>query len=155
MKVCLRESLSCQYFCAHSLRFLAKTRVPSWLRWRPYLSSWFSLMFGCLTSTLLFISSNLIKSMLFSFALCLSTLIVGADRTILTDDNISQIKLFNYLILPAFHQPSCVVHRLYQHEELSYLVVYVAMVPGTCFRKKADFYISFKRHFTFPQTRHN
>ena len=36
----------------------------------------------------------------------------------------------NYLILPAFHQPSCVVHRLYQHEELSYLVVYVAMVPG-------------------------
>ena len=33
--------------------------------------------------------------MLFSFALCLSTLIVGADRTILMDGNISQIKLFN------------------------------------------------------------
>ena len=35
-----------------------------------------------------------------------------------------------YLILPTFHQSSCVVHRLYQHEELFYLVVYVAMVPG-------------------------
>ena len=37
--------------------------------------------------------------------------------------NISQI-------LPAFYQPSCVVHRLYQHEELSYLVVYVTTVPS-------------------------
>ena len=104
VKVSLREPLSCQYFCAHSLRLLAKTQVPSWLRWRPYQSRWFSLIFGCLISKELFVSSNLIKSMLFSLALCLSTIIVGADRIILTDDNISLISLI-YIILPAFHQP--------------------------------------------------
>ena len=89
VKVSLREYLSCQYFSAHSLRFLARTRVPSWLRWRPYLSRWISVMFGCLISTWLFVSSNLVKSTLFSFALCLSTLTVGVDRTILTDGIIS------------------------------------------------------------------
>ena len=52
-------------------------------------------MFGCLISKESFVSSNLMKSTLFSFALCLSTLIVGAERIILTDGNIFQIKLFD------------------------------------------------------------
>ena len=95
VKVFLRESLSYQHFCAHSLRFLAKSEVPSWLRWRPYLCRWIFLMFGCLISKESFVSSNLMKSTLFSFALCLSTLIVGAERIILTDGNIFQIKLFD------------------------------------------------------------
>ena len=47
VKVSLRKPLSYQCFCAHSLRFLAKTRVMQWLRWRLYSFRWFSLMFGC------------------------------------------------------------------------------------------------------------
>ena len=68
--------------------------------------------------------------MLLSFALSLSILIVGVERIILTVITFPKLNSLIYIILPAFHQLSCVVHRLYQHEELSYLVVYVAMVPG-------------------------
>ena len=89
VKVSLREPLSCQDFRVHSIRFLAKTWVPSWLvvvicpdSFRQYPGRVFNQRIICFKKfskiVVVFISIMYVHS-------------------ILTDGNIFQIKLFNLL----------------------------------------------------------